>query len=108
MPLRRGRRALGSLAPRRVRRRRARAAREAGARVLDALAGSGKPIVAGPWIGGIGTELLYWIPLLNWLTTVGGVDPARIVAISRGGADPWYSEVDGVYIDLHDHPERRV
>jgi hypothetical protein len=48
-------------------------------------------------------ELLYWIPFLNWLTTDGRIDPSRIVAVSRGGADPWYSEVAAYYLDLFDH-----
>jgi hypothetical protein len=70
---------------------------------LEQLAAGDGPIVAGPWTGGIEQELLYWIPLLNWLTTEGGVDPARITAVSRGGADAWYGEVSGAYVDLLDH-----
>ncbi len=48
-------------------------------------------------------ELLYWIPLLNWMTTKGGIDPARVVAVSRGGAEAWYAEVAGGYLDVLDH-----
>jgi hypothetical protein len=67
------------------------------------IAESSRPIVAGPWIGDVGLELLYWIPILQWLTQTAGVDPDRIVAVSRGGADPWYSDVAARYIDLLDH-----
>lgn len=77
--------------------------RDAALRELRRLAESDGPIVAGPWTGGIAQELLYWIPLLNWLTTEGEVEPARITAVSRGGADAWYSDVAGAYVDLYDH-----
>ena len=33
---------------------------------LATLARSGRPIVAGPWLGEVGFELLYWIPFLAW------------------------------------------
>lgn len=76
---------------------------DAALRELETLAAGDGPIVAGPWTGGLAQELLYWIPLLNWLTTEGGVDPARVTAVSRGGADTWYAEVSGAYVDLLDH-----
>lgn len=79
--------------------------RDAALRELEQLAAADGPIVAGPWTGGLAQELLYWIPLLNWLTTDGGVDPARITVVSRGGADSWYEEVSGAYVDLLDHFE---
>lgn len=91
------------MVPRRVRRRHADALRRAAERTLDELARSDRPIVAGPWTGGVGPELLYWIPLLGWLTTAGGVEPERVVAISRGGADGWYADVASRYVDLLDH-----
>ena len=30
------------------------------------MARSGEPIVAGPWLGEVGFELLYWVPFLAW------------------------------------------
>jgi hypothetical protein len=99
----RGRRALGAVGPRRYKRRRALTVRQLTERKIEQIAKSDRPIVAGPWIGGVGMELLYWIPFLNWLTSEGGVDPARVVAVSRGGADPWYADVAGGYVDLFDH-----
>jgi hypothetical protein len=101
--IRRGRRALGSVGPRRFKRRRALTISRLSARKLEQIAKSDRPVVAGPWVGGVGMELLYWIPLLNWVTTEGGIDPARVVAISRGGADAWYSGVAREYHDLFDH-----
>ena len=100
--IRRGRRALGSVGPRRFKRRRALTISRLSARKLEQMAKSDRPVVAGPWIGGVGMELLYWIPFLNWLTTQGGIDPARVVAISRGGADAWYADVARKYHDLYD------
>jgi hypothetical protein len=99
----RGARAAGVVVPRRIKRRRALWLRRMSAKKLGRIAKSSGPIVAGPWVGPVGMELLYWIPLLGWLTTAGGVDPARVVAVSRGGADPWYSKVAGQYVDLLDH-----
>jgi hypothetical protein len=94
---------MSRMAPRRLRRRVGMRGRDAEARRLELLARSSRPIVAGPWTGPVGMELLYWIPFLNWLTTEGGVDPERIVAISRGGARPWYARISGSYVELLDH-----
>lgn len=97
------RRGIGRIAPRRARRRHSLLRRRAAAQTLERIAKGGGPIVAGPWLDGVGIELLYWIPLLRWLTSTGGVDPGRVVAISRGGADAWYSDVAGRYVDVLDH-----
>jgi hypothetical protein len=86
-----------------ARRRRAERLRRATIARLTELARSGRPIVAGPWHKGVGAELLYWIPLLNWLTTRGGADARKIVAVSRGGAGSWYADVSAVHVDLLDH-----
>jgi hypothetical protein len=96
----------GGLGPRaRARRRRAQLDSRAAVKTLHRLAHSTEPIVAGPWTDGPGFELLYWIPLLNWLTVEAGVDPERITAISRGGAGPWYANVAGRYLDVGDVEE---
>lgn len=49
-----------------------------------------KPIMVGPWRSEVGFEVLYFIPFLNWLVTKGGIDPARLVIVTRGGAAAWY------------------
>ena len=86
----------------RLSRRRARAEREQAIREVERIAANGRPIVVGPWTGDAGMELLYWIPFLRWLVTVGGVRPRQVLAISCGGADPWYADVSGGYVDLYD------
>jgi hypothetical protein len=71
-------------------------------RRIERLARGDAPIVVGPWNGRVTFELLYWLPLLNWLTLAEGVDPERIVAVSRGGVDGWYADVAGTYRDVED------
>ncbi len=59
-------------------------------------------IVAGPWLGEVGYEALYWIPFLRWFEDVYRVPAERVIAISRGGVGAWYAGVAGRYIDLFD------
>ena len=40
---------------------------------LMALAGGREPIVAGPWLGEVGFELLYWVPFIRWFAVRFGV-----------------------------------
>jgi hypothetical protein len=95
--------------PRPLRRRAALVVHETESRRLRRIAGGTGPVVAGPWTGDVGLELLYWLPFLRWLTTEGGVDPTRVVAVSRGGVGDWYADVSNTYVDLHDHfPADRV
>lgn len=60
-------------------------------RHLASLARSSRPIVAGPWFGEVGFELLYWIPFLRWCAREYDIAPDRLIALSRGGAASWYS-----------------
>ena len=60
------------------------------------------PIVAGPWLAEVGYEALYWIPFLRWFEDVYRIDPARVIALSRGGVDHWYAGLAGQYVDLFD------
>ena len=69
-------------------------------RALTIARGDGDVIV-GPWTGEVGFELLYWIPFLNWLVDQ-GLDPSRLVVVSRGGAAPWYRHLTTRYIDVLD------
>ena len=69
--------------------------------IADARRG-GSPILIGPWTGGIGHELLYWIPMLRWFRKAYNIDKSRIVVISRGGTKEWYTGILGNYIDLFD------
>jgi hypothetical protein len=88
--------------PRSVERRRTNVRSRLAQRRIERLAGGEAPIVAGPWSGRVTFELLYWLPLLNWLTGVAGVDPERLVAVSRGGVDSWYADVAGTYRDVEE------
>jgi hypothetical protein len=69
-------------------------------RRLDRLASSKLPILVGPWTGEVGFELLYWIPFVQWAIASRGIDPSRLIAVSRGGAEIWYSNVAGQYVEL--------
>ncbi len=67
---------------------------------VERIAGSGRPILVGPWVSEAGFELLYWIPFLAWAKQYGRLDPARLVVVSRGGARPWYQGVAEQYADV--------
>jgi hypothetical protein len=65
-------------------------------RQLAALVAERRPIVAGPWLGEVGFELLYWIPFLRWFVERFGVPRDRLIAVSRGGsAAAWYGSFAG-------------
>ncbi len=70
-------------------------------RLAELLHGSG-PVIAGPWLGEIGPELLYWIPFLRWVVERFEVDPARLTAVSRGGVRGWYEGITASYEELFD------
>src|SRR5215471_1000109 len=57
-------------------------------REVETLAVSGRPLVAGPWLSEVGFEALYWIPFLRWVKAAFRLDPARVVAVSRGAPVP--------------------
>ena len=67
-------------------------------RVVDRALRSGRPVVAGPWTGEIGFELLYWIPFLRKLKTRLRDVPLNV--ISRGGSEAWYSGIAARYQDI--------
>lgn len=69
---------------------------------LTAMRSSGRPILIGPWLSETGFELLYWIPFLRWAQKYGHLRASRIVAVSRGGAAPWYDEIAERYVDIFD------
>jgi hypothetical protein len=61
-----------------------------------------RPVVVGPWLMEIGFELLYWIPYLRAQLENLGVCKQRVIAVSRGGAESWYGDIAGRYLDLLD------
>jgi hypothetical protein len=98
---------LRRLAPRPVRHAVSRALARLEEREVDgelrALASAPGGVVAGPWLGEVGFELLYWVPFLAWFADRFGVDPSRLWAVSRGGSASWYSGVAGGYRDVLDY-----
>lgn len=69
-------------------------------RTLRVIQTSGE-VIAGPWTGEVGFEVLYWIPFLNWLVEQ-GLDRRRLVVVSRGGAASWYRHLTERYVDILD------
>ena len=69
---------------------------------IDRLVSGGRPLVVGPWISEVGFEALYWVPFLRWVKTAFRLDPARVVAVSRGGVGSWYTGVADRYIEIWD------
>lgn len=72
-------------------------------RELAAITAGEGPIIAGPWLAEVGYEVLYWIPFLRWVCLAYRVDPARVIAVSRGGVGAWYGDVAGRYAEMWDH-----
>lgn len=69
-------------------------------RDLEAMAARPVPIVAGPWLGEVGFELLYWVPFLRWMAERFNVDPERLMVVSRGGTSSWYRPFAARYSDV--------
>ena len=69
---------------------------------LAAMAKRSAPVVAGPWLGEVGFELLYWVPFLRWCAERLKVDPDRFLVVSRGGTESWYQPFAGRYADVFD------
>ena len=76
-------------------------------RRLAALAAGGETIVAGPWLGEVGFELLYWRPFLAWFAERFAVPAERLVVVSRGGVASWYSFA-GEYREIFDYVSPEV
>jgi hypothetical protein len=98
--------ALRKLVPRAVRHTvSAQMARVQGGRLerdLEALVSTGGTIVAGPWLGEVGFELLYWVPFLRWFSRRFGVPSERLLVVSRGGTAGWYQPFVGAYREIFD------
>jgi len=69
---------------------------------LSSMVARGAPIVAGPWLGEVGFELLYWVPFLRWCADRLEVNPDRFIVMSRGGTASWYSPFASRYADVFD------
>lgn len=99
--------ALRKLVPRAVRHGiSAQVARVQGGRLerdLAAIVASGGTIVAGPWLGEVGFELLYWVPFLRWFARRFEVAPDRLLVVSRGGTASWYQPFAAGYREIFDY-----
>jgi hypothetical protein len=71
-------------------------------RELAAMVMRSAPIVAGPWLGEVGFELLYWVPFLRWCADRLDADADRFVVMSRGGTASWYRPFAARYVDAFD------
>ena len=71
-------------------------------REIEDVLGKGRTLVVGPWLSEVGFEALYWIPFLRWVKAAFRVDPARVVAVSRGGVASWYEGIAGRYVEIWD------
>ncbi len=69
-------------------------------RDIEAMVSRPEPIVAGPWLGEVGFELLYWVPFLAWCAERFDIPPERWIVISRGGTSSWYRSFASRYADV--------
>ncbi len=69
-------------------------------RELATLASRSDAIIAGPWLGEVGFELLYWVPFLAWCAEHFDIAPERWVVVSRGGTASWYRPFANRYADV--------
>lgn len=69
---------------------------------------SGRQLLVGPFVGEVGFELLYWIPLVRRLLAEHGVSRERVTVLARGGAAAWYRDCAERAIEILDlvPPER--
>ena len=72
-------------------------------RDLRGLVAQRETIVAGPWLGEVGFELLYWVPFLRWFAERFRLAPDRLLVVSRGGTASWYRPFAAGYREIFDH-----
>ena len=71
-------------------------------RGLRSAARSDRPVVVGPFLGEVGFEILYWLPMVRWLLGRHGIDRERVTVLTRGGAGAWYTDVAARSVDLYE------
>lgn len=71
-------------------------------REVERIVSDSGPIIVGPWLSEVGFEILYWIPFLRWVKKAYDLPSDRLVAVSRGGVELWYSDIADTYIDVFD------
>jgi hypothetical protein len=75
---------------------------------LRRAAHDGKTVVLGPFLGEVGFELLYWVPMARRLMARHGIGPSRVVALTRGGAGEWYRDFAARSLEIFDLVELDV
>ena len=66
------------------------------------------PLIVGPWLGEVGSELQYWIPFLQRLERDNLLQSRKLIVISRGGTETWYANIADEYMDIFDHQAPEV
>jgi hypothetical protein len=71
---------------------------------------TGKRLLVGPFLGEVGFELLYWIPVVRSLLAGYGVERERVTVLTRGGAGAWYRDLAEGSVEILDllPPDRYV
>jgi hypothetical protein len=72
-------------------------------RDLRGLVAQPEVIVAGPWLGEVGFELLYWVPFLRWFAERFRLPRERLLVVSRGGTASWYQPFAAGYREIFDY-----
>jgi hypothetical protein len=68
---------------------------------LAELASGDGPVLAGPFVGEVGFELLYWLPFVRWAVEQEPGLRRRLVLVSRGGTGSWAADLDVAgYVDV--------
>jgi hypothetical protein len=67
---------------------------------VSAIVAGSRDVIAGPWLGEVGYELLYWAPFLRWLTQKHEGLGRRLVVLSRGGVESWYAGIASRYAEI--------
>src|SRR5436305_15345133 len=59
-------------------------------RELAVLAAGDDPVLVGPFVGEVGSELLYWVPFVKWVLREFPRLRGRLILGTRGGTRTWY------------------
>ena len=69
---------------------------------VAAAARAGRTLLVGPFLGEVGYELLYWLPVVRRLLAEHAVPGERVVVLTRGGAAVWYGDIAERSVELLD------
>lgn len=67
---------------------------------IERIAREDGSVIAGPFVGEVGFELLYWLPFLRWAVAEEPSLRGRLVVVSRGGTASWAADLDARYVDV--------